>query len=272
MLHRTFSAALFAATIAASLPAAAHFGLILPDPAMVLEQSKTAFKLDVSFIRPMEASTMTMVKPAAFYVVEDGRKTDLTPALHPGKLFGRDDWTLEYKFEKPGVYQFVVEPLPYWEQSEDKFYLHYTKVIVPALGAGLGIDPKDDDWSKPVGMKTEIVPLTRPYGNYAGTLFQGRVLVDGKSAPNTTVKVEFLNESDLYQPRNSYYTTQVMKTDDNGIFTFAAPWAGWWGFAAVRDAGYTLKVDGVDKPVEMGAVLWTEFGKPMVRKIRQPGL
>ena len=44
---------------------------------MVLEQSKTAFKLDVSFIRPMEASTMTMVKPAAFYVVEDGRKTDL---------------------------------------------------------------------------------------------------------------------------------------------------------------------------------------------------
>lgn len=63
MLHRTFSAALFAGTIAASLPAAAHFGLILPDPAMVLEQSKTAFKLDVSFIRPMEASTMTMVKP-----------------------------------------------------------------------------------------------------------------------------------------------------------------------------------------------------------------
>lgn len=101
MLHRTFSAALFAATIAASLPAAAHFGLILPEPAMVLEQSKTAFKLDVSFIRPMEASTMTMVKPAAFYVVEDGRKTDLTPALHPGKLFGRDDWTLEYKFENP---------------------------------------------------------------------------------------------------------------------------------------------------------------------------
>lgn len=112
MLHRTFSAALFAGSIAASLPAAAHFGLILPDPAMVLEQSKTAFKLDVSFIRPMEASTMTMVKPAAFYVVEDGRKTDLTPALHPGKLFGRDDWTLEYKFEKPGVYQFVVEPPP----------------------------------------------------------------------------------------------------------------------------------------------------------------
>mgnify|MGYP000069691280 CR=1 FL=1 len=88
---------------------------------MVLEQSKTAFKLDVSFIRPMEASTMTMVKPAAFYVVEDGRKTDLTPALHPGKLFGRDDWTLEYKFEKPGVYQFVVEPLPYWSSPKISF-------------------------------------------------------------------------------------------------------------------------------------------------------
>ena len=101
MLHRTFSAALFAGTLAASLPGRCSFRLILPDPAMVLEQSKTAFKLDVSFIRPMEASTMTMVKPAAFYVVEDGRKTDLTPALRPGKLFGRDDWTLDTNSKSP---------------------------------------------------------------------------------------------------------------------------------------------------------------------------
>ena len=47
MLHRTFSAALFAGMLAASLPAAAHFGLILPDPAMVLEQSKTAFRYNL---------------------------------------------------------------------------------------------------------------------------------------------------------------------------------------------------------------------------------
>ena len=87
MLHRTFSAALFAATIAASLPAAAHFGLILPEPAMVLEQSKTAFKLDVSSIRPMEASTLTTVKPAAFYVVEDGRKTAFDSSAASGKAF-----------------------------------------------------------------------------------------------------------------------------------------------------------------------------------------
>ena len=169
MLHRIFSAALFAGMLAASLPAAAHFGLILPDPAMVLEQSKTAFKLDVSFIRPDGSEHDDNGQARGLLCGRRRPQTDLTPALRPGKLFGRDDWTLEYKFEKPGVYQFVVEPLPYWEQSEDKFYLHYTKVIVPALGAGLGIDPKDDDWSKPVGVKTEIVPLTRPYGNYAGT-------------------------------------------------------------------------------------------------------
>lgn len=71
---------------------------------------------------------------------------------------------------------------------------------------------------------------------------------------------------------NNAQTNLCVRRTFRGMPPHAAPWAGWWGFAAVRDAGYTLKVDGVDKPVEMGAVLWTEFGKPLIRKIRQPGL
>ena len=165
-----------------------------------------------------------------------------------------------------------MEPLPYWEPAEDKFYVHYTKVVVPAFGAGIGIDADDDDWAKPVGVKAEIVPLTRPYGNFAGNTFTGRVLVDGKPSPNTSVKVEFLNDKGLYRARNPYYATQVVKTDADGVFSYTAPWAGWWGFAAVRDAGYTLKVDGAEKKVEMGAVLWTEFGTPVIRQLRQQGL
>ena len=29
--------------------------------------------------------------------------------------------------------------------------------------------------------------------------------------------------------------TQTIKADPNGIFTYAAPKAGWWGFAALND-------------------------------------
>ena len=43
---------------------------------------------------------------------------------------------------------------------------------------------------------------------------------------------------------------------------FRSPWEGWWGFAALSEADYKIKHEGVDKPVEIGAVLWTEFVTP----------
>ena len=39
----------------------------------------------------------------------------------------------------------------------------------------------------------------------------------------------------------------------------AAPKAGWWGFAALNEADFTLKADGQDKGVELGAVIWVKF-------------
>jgi cobalt/nickel transport protein len=40
------------------------------------------------------------------------------------------------------------------------------------------------------------------------------------------------------------------------MFSYAMPRAGWWGFAALSTADWTIKKDGVDKPVEIGAVYW----------------
>jgi cobalt/nickel transport protein len=53
--------------------------------------------------------------------------------------------------------------------------------------------------------------------------------------------------------------TQTIKADQNGVFVYAAPMAGWWGFAALNTADYTLKVDGQEKDVELGAVIWVRF-------------
>ena len=50
-----------------------------------------------------------------------------------------------------------------------------------------------------------------------------------------------------------------IKADAAGVFTYAAPSDGWWGFAALNTADYTLPQDGVDKDVELGAVIWVHF-------------
>jgi cobalt/nickel transport protein len=53
--------------------------------------------------------------------------------------------------------------------------------------------------------------------------------------------------------------TQVILTDKNGIFTYAAPKAGWWGFSALTTADYKLKQGNEEKSVEVGGVIWVKF-------------
>ncbi|MGE4293803.1 MAG: DUF4198 domain-containing protein, partial [Desulfovibrio sp.] len=132
--------------------------------------------------------------------------------------------------------------------AEDNYIIHYTKTVVDAFEGG-------EEWNQPVGVKTEIVPLTRPFGNYAGNVFQGVVLLDGKPAPYTRVEVEFYNKDGKREAPNGRMITQEVLADSNGVFTFCCPWKGWWGFAALNDADY--KIEGKD--VELGAVLWMEM-------------
>jgi cobalt/nickel transport protein len=234
----------------------AHFGVILPDQSTVMDQEKTTVHFDISFQHPMEQQGLTMAPPKAFGVFAGGKKTDLKAGLKKQQILGKDAFSLDYKLARPGIYQFYVEPEPYWEPAEDKFIIHYTKVILPAF-----VD--DEGWDAPVGLATEIVPLTRPYGNYAGNSFQGQVLLNGKPAPDTEVEVEYYNKDKKLTAPNDLYVTQVVKTDANGVFTYTVPWAGWWGFAALSDAPYKLKQDGRDKDVEIGAVIWAEFAEPL---------
>ena len=56
-----------------------------------------------------------------------------------------------------------------------------------------------------------------------------------------------------------YMVAQAVKTDSNGVFTYAVPKSGWWGFAALNSSDKKMKYAGEDKDVELGAVLWVEF-------------
>ena len=224
--------------------AQAHFGMIIPSTDEATQDSRSV-DLTLSFSHPFEGIGMNLVKPQAVDVYFEGEKTSLLDSLKAAKVMDHDAWTLSYTPKRPGLYAFVMEPVAYPEPAEDNFIIHYTKVYVDAFDAG-------EAWNEPLGLKTEIVPLTRPFGNYAGNVFQGVVLLDGKPAPYTRVEVEIYNEDLSRTAPNDRMVTQEVLCDGNGVFVFACPWKGWWGFAALNDADY--KIEGKD--VELGAVLW----------------
>mgnify|MGYP006280642715 FL=1 len=229
----------------------AHFGMVIPSKSMADAQHKS-IELELSFSHPFEMQGMPLEKPEEFAVYKGGQAEDLLAELEQAKVMGHKAWETDYRFKRPGVYSFYMQPKPYWEPAEDCFIVHYTKTIVGAFGAESG-------WDEPVGLKTEIVPLSRPFGLYAGNVFQGQVLMDGEPVPYAEVEVEYYNEDKEAEAPSDYMITQVVKADSNGVFTYAAPEEGWWGFAALNTADYTLEHNGEDKDVELGAVLWVRF-------------
>ena len=227
----------------------AHFGMVIPSQNIIKPDNKTV-QLTLSFSHPFAGIGMDMAKPASFYSLMDGNKTDLLADLKQTAVMDHIGWQLSRKIKRPGVYWYVMEPAPYWEPAEDIFIIHTTKTAVAAFG-------EDQGWDKPLGLATEIVPLLRPFGNYAGNSFSGRVLLKGKAVAGAAVEVEFYNRDNRITAPDEYHYTQVIKADENGVFTFTCPWSGWWGFAALNEADYTLKAaDGTEKEVELGAVLW----------------
>ena len=193
--------------------ARAHFGALIPSDDIVSKNEGRNITLNAMFIHPMENSYMQMGRPARFGVLSRGKRTDLTDTLREKKVKWFSTWSADYEIRRPGDHVFFVEPEPYWEPAEGRYIIHYTKVVVSAFGLERG-------WDDEVGLKTEIVPLTRPYGLWTGNVFRGIVKVDGKAVPYAEVEVEYLNT------------------------------------AAISEADKKMERDGRKVPVEIGAVIW----------------
>lgn len=231
----------------------AHFGMILPDKSMVMQGDKPELGIVLSFNHPFEQKGMVLTKPKAFGVQVGKQKTDLLGTLQETKVLDNLAWKGVYLVKKPGVYLFYVDPQPYWEPAEDKFIIHQTKTYVAALGG-------EEDWDAEVGLKAEIIPLTRPFALYPGNVFRGVVKFKGKPLAGADVEVEYWNPGGKVKAPNDYFVAQVVKTDENGIFSFSPSKAGWWGFAALAEEKNALRgPDGKPKKAEYGAVLWVEY-------------
>ena len=242
-----------AATALFLQPASAHFGMLIPSANMVMPADNRTITLQLSFSHPFEMIGMALVKPKKFTVIASGKRADLLDRLQPTQVMDQSGWEASYRIKRPGAYLFCMQPQPYWEPAEDVFIIHYTKTVVAAFG-------DDEGWDAEIGLKTEIVPLSRPFGLYAGNLFQGIVKLDGKPVPYAAVEIEYYNRDKKTAAPTAYMVTQSIKADGNGVFAYAVPGAGWWGFAALNEADFTLQLEsGEEKEVELGAVLWVHF-------------
>ena len=232
----------------------AHFGMIIPSKSVVDQNTNKNLKLVLSFSHPFAEGGMTLEKPEGFGVFVNGKKNSLLGSLSETRVMGHKAWEIDYIVKNPAVYQFYMVPTPYWDSSEDCFIIHYTKLVISAFG-------NEEGWDREIGLKAEIIPLTRPFGLYAGNTFQGIVKNNGKIVPFADVEVNYYNKEKHVVCKNSYLETQTLKSDQNGIFTYTVPASGWWGFKAFVTPDENLKHNGVPKKTYIGAVIWVFFDK-----------
>ncbi|MCB5200222.1 DUF4198 domain-containing protein [Loktanella sp. TSTF-M6] len=250
-MKKTFAATV-ALTALSGTTALAHYGMIIPNDAMISQEDGRSVQLEMSFSHPFELLGMELVEPVSFTVTHAGETTDLLGDLMAAQIMDQPGYTLDYPLERPGTYVFAMEPQPYWEPAEDSYIVHYTKTYVSAFD-------DDEGWDTELGLRTEIVPLSKPFGLWEGNVFQGTVMLEGEPVPYAEVEVEYYNEDGEASVPSELMITQTVKADANGVFTYAAPTDGWWGFAALNTAPETMAFEGEEKAVELGAVIWVEF-------------
>ena len=227
----------------------AHFQVLVPSEAIVDRPGNVS--LEIVFTHPMEnGPAMEMAEPKQFgVIVRGGEKADLRKTMKVRKVDGKTAYAASYKVRRPGDHVFYVEPTPYWEPAEGKNIIHYTKVIVNAMGL-------EEGWDTMVGFPVEIEPLVRPYGLWTGNVFRGVVRHEGKPVPYAEIEVEYYNRDGSVKPPNDAFITQVIKADGNGVFAYAIPRAGWWSFAALIDGPKSKNPAGETVDTELGALIW----------------
>ncbi len=242
-----------------SAGAQAHFLLVYTPKVMLEKPAEIPLKL--VFGHPMEnGHTMDMEQPEQFFVKFKDKQIDLLNTLKPVTWKGAHNdakaYETSYKVKRNGDYIFVAVPAPYYEKGEDIYIQQITKSYVNKGAMPTG-------WNEPLGLATEIVPLNKPYQNYVGGTFTGKLLSDGKPAAGIECEIEYINtkvdlKGNAFGKENLGDvpgSAVVSITDDNGMFTFGIPKAGTWGFACLG-SGPVSEHKG--KELSQDAVLWID--------------
>jgi cobalt/nickel transport protein len=241
--------------LALTLPANAQagFGLMVPTDELVTQGESSTLGLRLGWFDPLAPLFTEIAKPKRFGVQHLGEETDLLASLKPAGEKNPTAWLADFMAKNPGDYTFYAEHAPRWVAADDQFTVPLAKVCV-------NVRALEEGWDEPVGLEAEIVPLSRPYGLWTGNLFSGQVLLNSEPVPYVAIEVAWLGTNPDTPPAPlpgaTAYRLQKVRADVNGIFHYAMPRAGWWGFAAILDTDRTLKKDNEEKPVGIVTSFW----------------
>lgn len=250
---------LCAAFAALALPATAQAHFLLEYTSDTLIEAPGDVPVKLIFWHPFEnGHVMDLDLPQEFFMIHNGEKTDLKDTLEPVRFTGGENQGAAYKGSVPvkrsGDYVMVTVPQPYYEESEDIYIQQLSKAFLNRNGL-------PTDWMNPVGLPTEIIPLTKPYNIIAGSTFTGQVVTNGKPVAGAEIEIEYMAaEPDMESAASSEPTVSPMPggavvaiSDANGYFSFGVPKAGYWGFAAL---GSGPKTEHEGKELSQDAVIW----------------
>ena len=121
-----------------------HFGVVIPSNSTIDEPSQAKEIITYKFTHPFEGMMMSLDKPVEAGVFVGGKK-ELISNLSEKKDGKMSYYEAQYNIKEPGIYQFYMDPKPYFEPGENIFIRHITKTIVNAYGYGEG-------WDEPIGL------------------------------------------------------------------------------------------------------------------------
>lgn len=212
----------------------------------------------MSLMEPYDNAGMDMDRPKMFAslhyppmgenVNQDPQRKDLLGDVEEIRYSNARAWGANVGLNEKGLYQFILEARPRWDEERGKYYEEYAKVILPVLGV-------ENGWNLPAGMALEIIPLSRPFGITAPALFMGKALYGGKPLADAPVYMGRINDNKLPAP-TEWHKTMEVRTDANGQFAFTLNQPGWWYCAATVGADPLRGPDGEPRAVERVAVLW----------------
>ncbi|MDP8244340.1 MAG: DUF4198 domain-containing protein [Candidatus Hinthialibacter antarcticus] len=187
-------------------------------------------------------------------------KVDITKTLEiesveiRGEKIKRLVW--QFKPTEPGDYLIAIDSEPYVSRN-NAAYQDFVKITLHT--------ERQDGWRQRTGQPLEIVPLTRPYGLEAGSVFTGRVMMSDKPIADAEIEVEhyLTEEPDLDALPPDPFITRVVVTDPNGVFHITLPESGWWVVACAVDGIGRHVLDGKSYPLNGLAAMYIYVDESM---------
>lgn len=256
-MHRILVSIILLSAVSASTWA--HFPILLHDSPWAKANQPVNFffvyghPYEREWVNTGSVSRIMAISPTGAQQDISSSSTKETVTIR-GEEIQRLAW--QFKPTEQGDYLIAVDSKPYVSRSNTA-YQDFIKIILHT--------ERQDGWRQRTGQPIEIVPLTRPYGFEAGSLFTGRVMLGDQPVADAEVEVEqyLTEEPDLDSLPPDPFITRVVVTDPNGVFHITLPQAGWWVVACAVDGVGRHTQDGKSYPLNGVAAMYIYVDEKM---------